>query len=101
MSEKDSMNTDIDDEPPDTIHNQYEWSSIEPSVAVVEAVSQAANCDHRELSPLYDCIDPEAFDAILAPQMIKNTETTASISFAYAGYSITVQSTGTVHVTPA
>ena len=101
MSEKNSLNVGTDDEPAGAIYNQYEWSSIEPSAAVVEAVSQAANCDYHELSPLYDCIDPDAFDAILAPPIIRNTETTTSISFSYAGYTVTVQNTGTVHLTPA
>jgi hypothetical protein len=100
MSNEDSSNSD-DGDPPEGIQLQYDWSSTEPSTAVVETTAQAANCDHLELGPLYDSIDPDAFDAILAPPTTKNTDTTTSISFAYAGYTITVQSNGTVHVVPA
>jgi Halobacterial output domain 1 len=100
MSEKDSLNSSDDDEPPEGIQTQYDWSSTEPSAAVVETTAKAANCDHQELGPLYDSIDPDAFDAILAPPTTKNTDTTTSISFMYAGYTITVQSNGTVNVAP-
>ncbi len=101
MSDEDSLNADDDDEPPEGIQNQYDWSSTEPSTAVVETTAQAASCDHQDLGPLYDFIDPDAFDTILAPPSTKNTETTTSISFTYSGYTVTVQSTGTVHVAPA
>jgi hypothetical protein len=83
------------------IQIQYDWSSTEPSTAVVETTAQAANCDPQELSPLYDFIDPDAFDAILAPPTTKNTNTTTSITFTYVGYTVTVYSTGTVNVAPA
>ncbi|SIR98547.1 hypothetical protein SAMN05421858_4988 [Haladaptatus litoreus] len=98
MSNEDSPNSD-DGDPPKGIQLQYDWSSTEPSTAVVETTAQAANCDHRELSPLYDSIDPDAFDAILA-RTRTNIDTTTSISFTYAGYSVTVHSTGTIHVAP-
>ncbi|WP_227377190.1 HalOD1 output domain-containing protein [Haladaptatus halobius] len=87
--------------PREAIQNQYEWSAIKPSTAVVETVAQAANCDHQELSPLYEWIDPEALDAIIAPPLARTTHTTTSISFTYTDYSVTVHSTGAVHVAPA
>ncbi|WP_231189283.1 HalOD1 output domain-containing protein [Haladaptatus sp. DYF46] len=99
MSEKDSPNAG-ERGSSEGIQNQYDWSSTEPSAAVVETTAQAASCDHQELGPLYDSIDPDAFDAILAPPTTKNTDTTTLISFMYAGYSVTVQSNGTVNVSP-
>ena len=99
MNDEDSLSAD-DGVPHEAIHNQYEWSAIEPSTAVVETVAQAAHCDQQELSPLYEWIDPDAFDAMIAPPLARNTDTTASISFTYTGYSVTVHSTGTVHVAP-
>ena len=100
MSEKDSLNSGDDDEPPEGIQTQYDWSLTEPSAAVVETIAWATNCDHQELNPLYDSIDPDAFDAILAPPTTKNTDMTTSISFTYADYTVTVQSNGTVNVAP-
>ncbi|WP_231188353.1 HalOD1 output domain-containing protein [Haladaptatus sp. DYF46] len=99
MSNEESPSSD-DEMPRKAIHNQYEWSAIAPSTAVVETVAQAAHCDQQELSPLYEWIDPDAFDAMIAPPLARNTDTTASISFTYTGYSVTVHSTGTVHVAP-
>ncbi|SIR92623.1 hypothetical protein SAMN05421858_4592 [Haladaptatus litoreus] len=60
-----------------------------------------AYSDHQELSPLYEWSDPEAFDALIAPALARTTDTTALISFTYTGYSVTLHSTGTVHVAPA
>jgi hypothetical protein len=100
MSDEDSLSSDAG-VLHEAIQNQYEWSAIEPSTAVVETVAQAADCDHQELSPLYEWIDPDALDAIIAPPLARTTDTTASISFTYTGYSVTVHSTGAVHVAPA
>ncbi|GAA0250227.1 HalOD1 output domain-containing protein [Haladaptatus pallidirubidus] len=85
----------------EAIQTQYEWSAIEPSTAVVKTVAQAAHCDQQELSPLYKCIDPDALDAMIVPPLARNTDTTVSISFTYTGYSVTVHSTGAVHVAPS
>jgi hypothetical protein len=100
MSEEDSPSSDAG-VPREAIQTQYEWSSIDPSTAVAETVAQAAHCDQQELSPLYEWIDPDAFDAIIAPAPARTTDTTVSISFTYTGYSVTVHSTGAVHVAPA
>jgi Halobacterial output domain 1 len=100
MNDEDSLSTD-DGIAHEAIQTQYEWSAIDPSTAVVETVAQAAHCDQQELSPLYESIDPDAFDAIIAPAQARNTDTTASISFTYTSYSVTVHSTGAVHVAPA
>ena len=70
------------------------------STAVVETVVLPAHCDHQELSPLNEWIDPESLDAIIAPVQTRNTDTTALVSFTDTGYSVTVHSTGAVHVAP-
>ena len=99
MSDEDSPSSDAG-MPRETIQNQYEWSAIEPSTAVVKTVVLAANCGYQELSPLYEWIDPDALDAMIAPPLAQNTGTGASISFTYTGYFVTVHSTGAVHVAP-
>ncbi|MFB9806873.1 HalOD1 output domain-containing protein [Haladaptatus pallidirubidus] len=38
---------------------------------------------------------------MIAPALTRNTDTTVSISFTYTGYSVTVHSTGAVHVAPS
>lgn len=62
------------------------------SERVVEAVSARTRTDPLELPPLYDVLDPDALDALLA------TLSDGEVSFPYAGYVVTVESSGAVHV---
>lgn len=101
MNEKTLPSTDDDAENSEIIQNHYDWSSIAPSTAVIETITQAENCEQQELSPLYDVINPDAFDTVLASQTAAHADSAATISFTYTGYSVTVENTGTVHVHPA
>jgi hypothetical protein len=56
------------------------------SERIVWTVATAADRDPLELPPLYDAIDPDALDA-LVDRMSDGT-----VSFAYAGYEVTVRS---------
>lgn len=100
MSDDHSLSADDDTRSSEAIEQQYEWSSITPSAAVIKTLARAANCAQDELSPLYDPIDPEAFNAILVPHPTATTEPTASIPFTHTGYTVTVQNSGTVQVSP-
>lgn len=51
-------------------HNTYDWSVTAPSVAAINALATVKNVDPIELATefdtrLYECIDPEALDAII------------------------------------
>ena len=57
---------------------------------VVANVAQVSDTDALELPPLYDAVDPEALETLVA------TLGHGEVSFDYAGYSVTVDSSGSV-----
>jgi len=72
---------------------------MEPvSEAVVNAVAAAAGTSVLELPPLARTVDPDALE-VLVESMSADPEN--SVSFAYAGYDVTVTSSGTVDVRAA
>lgn len=81
-----------------TIREEYDWSSTEPSTAVVEVVATAANCAPTDTEPLYDAIDPDALDALIGSAETRPTDLT--VEFAFAGYNVTVSSDDSVLVRP-
>lgn len=92
------MNEVIESSPsPDAVSSgeppySYAFDRELASEAVVSAVAAATARDGLSLPPLYDSVDPDALDAVVATA-------DAVVSFRFAGHSITVES-GTVHVEP-
>lgn len=82
----------------ETIREEYDWSSTEPSTAVVEVVATASNCAPTATEPLYDAIDPDALDALVGSAETRPTDVT--VEFAFAGYNVTVSSDDSVMVRP-
>ena len=78
----------------------YDWSTTEPSWAVVQAVAVATDTDPTELVPLYDSVDTDALDALLLRARNGNNSP-VSVSFSFAGRSVTVDSDGDVVVRPS
>ncbi|NHN41305.1 hypothetical protein G9C85_06600 [Halorubellus sp. JP-L1] len=78
------------------IQNEYDWSSTNPSVAIVETVAVTLNREPNKLPPLYDFIDPDAIDALLSRPNSRGVH----LSFVYAGVRITVDDDGTVTIHP-
>lgn len=73
-----------------------------PSTAVVEAVAAASgraavpSPDSTDpLPPLFDAIDPDALDTLVA-----SAGTDVTVSFQYAGYAVVIEN-GTISVSPA
>ncbi|WP_440772141.1 HalOD1 output domain-containing protein [Natronorubrum sp. DTA28] len=77
------------------VHSLSEGRPAPPSVTetIVDAVSEAEDCDPLTLPPLWNVIDPEALDALFEPTR-GGRPRTGRVSFVYAGYEITVDSTG-------
>lgn len=99
MSEDDSsVHADIIEENNDTVRMQFDWSSKNPSTAVVETVAAAANSELNEIEPLYTYIDPEALDALVSPRSMNRCQTTDAVSFSYDEYDVTVLRSGEVSV---
>ncbi|OIB57844.1 HalOD1 output domain-containing protein [Natrialba sp. SSL1] len=71
---------------------QYDYDTDHTaSLAVIEAVSTATDCDPTELPPLYDTIDPDALDALFSDQTA--TDVRPEISFTYDQYEVTISRT--------
>lgn len=79
---------------PETAH-QYEWTaSTEPSLAVIEAVSDALEIDPLDLEPLGEYVDPDALDALfLEPNSMQGV-----VSFPFASQFVAVHSDGRIFV---
>ncbi|SDK37819.1 HalOD1 output domain-containing protein [Natronorubrum texcoconense] len=76
------------------VHTLSEDRPAPPSVTetIVDAVSEAEDCDPLTLPPLWNVIDPEALDALFEPTR-GGEPRTGRVSFVYVGYEITVDST--------
>lgn len=68
------------------------------SVQIVEAVAETAGVDPLELPPLYETIDPEAIDALIADSEAGQSTSPDVIKFAYADHMVTVYGDQTVEV---
>ncbi|EFW90651.1 hypothetical protein ZOD2009_18195 [Haladaptatus paucihalophilus DX253] len=75
---------------------RYDWTSVAPSIAVAEVISDVKNSDANELAPLYEHIDPEAIDQIIDPEIASRFDTLNRVSFTYDDCRVTVRSNGEV-----
>jgi len=77
------------------------WTETETPVAsVVEAVAAVTGTPPASLSPLYDAIDPDALNRLVAPG--RGTPSTDSrVSFRFEGCMVTVHGDGRTVVSPA
>ena len=63
------------------------------SIEVVEAVAAAAGVQPDELDrPLADVIDPDALDQLFDPSLEGAGRAGTTVTFDYAGYTVTVRS---------
>ena len=84
------------------VHSLSEDRSASPSVTetIIDAVSEAEDCDPLTLPPLWNVIDPEALDALFEPTR-GGQPRAGRTSFTYVGYEITVDATAEAAVTVA
>lgn len=84
----------------DRYRRKFEFSStLTPSVAVVEAVSDATDTDPTAGPPLHDFVDTDALNSLLTDP--NSDPETVRLAFYYQGHEITVVGDGTVYVRPA
>lgn len=69
-----------------------EHDATEPSVRVVNEVAAATDADPLSMAPLYETIDPDALDQLVA------AEIDGYVHFTYAGHEVTVHGDGAVVV---
>lgn len=77
----------------------FDWTTSDsPSTAVVTAVAEAAGTDPVAIEPLYEAIDPDALDALVAPPTALGTAPSATIEFVYQDYRVRVGANGRGHL---
>ena len=62
------------------------------SERVLAKVADSTGRDVLDLPPLYDYVDPDALDAVVA------TATNGTVRFAYEGHEVAVESDGTIRL---
>jgi len=71
-------------------------SSQSPSERVVAAVAETEGVDPRNLTPLYEAVDPEALDALLQRRGNSPGIDGIGVTFTYHGYEVTVREDGRI-----
>lgn len=80
---------------------RYEWSDRgDPSTVLIEAVAAETDRDVTTMPPLYDHVDPEALNALVATRT-GVTSATVTVSFTYDGIDLLLDSDGTIGIRPA
>lgn len=72
-----------------------------PSLSVVERIATLEETDPIALPPLYDAIDPEALDSLVASSTTGDSRPPAEIRFTYCGYDVLVERDGTIAISAA
>lgn len=85
--------TALDVEPCDDGRYRIEcdFALDDPSHAIITAIGSLTQTDPLELDPLYQAIDPDALN-----QMVSATREECHVSFQYADFDVTVDSTGAI-----
>jgi hypothetical protein len=86
--------------PDEEVHRAiFDEDVVAPSMAVVGAVSTAADRDPLDIGPLHSTVDPDALNAIFADS--KQGEGNIHAHFSIDGYSVTLSSHGCITVQPS
>jgi hypothetical protein len=89
------------DEPRENaIRKQYDWTTISPASAVVETVSTALDRAPTSFGPLYDYIDPDALNTVVASSDPTEAINSTVVSFLFEAHKVAVYGSGEVVVRP-
>lgn len=79
-----------------TYRAEYDRDAMDPSLAVVAALTDVLEVSPIDIEPLYEAVDTDALDALVE----SGTNADAAVSFEVADHAITVRGDGTVTVDP-
>lgn len=96
MTDADRVFSDSSAESANEHRATYDWDATEPSTAVVEAVADATDRDSLALPQLYGAVESDALDSL-----VRLSDSSISVSFAFADCDVTVRSDGEVVVQPS
>ena len=81
-----------------TFWTEFDMKNRPVSEAVVAVVAQVREQDPIDLPPLYESVETDALNALLAATIHKSDRSEVEVSFEYAGHQVTVDNHGTVEV---
>ena len=91
-----SNDSGVADEP-ETYLTQIEPGD-RPSESVVTAIASLTDASPMELEPLYDAIEPDALDAMFDHAQETDTPGEQRLTFAYAGFEVSVTGDGSIEL---
>lgn len=89
-----------DDDSRTTPHQTSTSHALPLTEQVVAAVTDASNSSVSDLPPLYEVVNPEALDNLFAQTSAGNIRSDGHVTFAYAGYHVTVTNDGVIDIEP-
>ena len=84
----------------DAIRAEYDWTATTPSTAVIEKFAIASDREPTGIEPLYEVIDSDALNALVRSNGTDSVGGGTTVSFEFAGQSVTVHGGGAVVVRP-
>lgn len=81
----------------DVFHVSFDPETESIEVVVVESVAAIQNRAPEELDPLYEAVDPEALDDLVAPEAGEQARVD-EVGFVYEGLEVTIESDGDVWI---
>lgn len=70
---------------------EYTMDSSQPATeAVVDAVATVSDTSAEELSPLYEAVETDALDQLVAPRIHETSRTDVTVEFTYSGKLVSV-----------
>lgn len=95
----DTVSTTLDrDESTGIYTTTYDWAELDPSTAIMEAVSAVEGTTPVELDPLDEVADADAIDALLAARDAGDAD--LSVSFRYGPVRVSARRNGTIRLRP-
>lgn len=93
------MGADVNDDDDDgtTVQTEYDWTTMEPSTAIVETIATLTERDPTDISPLFGIADPDAIDSLLLSGEAPRTGD-ISVSLQLDDHEVTVTRDGVVTV---
>lgn len=67
---------------------------------IVRVMAVAHDTDPTALPPVYEAIDPDALEAVLTSLAANAPAESGTVEFAYDDHTVTVESSGAIHLAP-
>lgn len=80
---------------PEEYVGHFDWTAVSPPIAVAEALAETTEQAVHELPALYEYVDPDALEALVASP---NSGDSAAVTFRYKSHMVTVDGSGTITI---